>query len=118
MTSKNVETFWDWFDELRDAIPIRELERRADAPRGRISNVYRNKLPSALVCQTIAKSLNIDADEVFRNAGLLPLLSASENEEEFYQQLWDIVKQMSVEERRELFEYARYRLQREQEEKR
>lgn len=74
--------FWQWFDEKRNGIPIREVERRGDAPHGRISNAYhRKKEPSAMVCETIAKGLGIDQIEVFTRAGLLPSESKPAQEE-------------------------------------
>ena len=73
MTSLNdVMKFWEWFDSERGNISVLEIEKRGNAPRGRISNVYRKKKPSALVCKTIAKGLGTKQDEVFRMAGLLP----------------------------------------------
>lgn len=73
MSSKKIEEFWAWFDEKRNGLSVRQIEKRGGAPYGRISNVYKKKEPSAFVCETIAKGLEVDVVEVFRRAGLLKI---------------------------------------------
>lgn len=73
MLTNTAEEFWGWFDLKRSGVSIREIERRAGAPRGRITNIYRKGEPSAIVCDSIAKGLGVEPTEVFRRAGLLKL---------------------------------------------
>lgn len=64
--------FWAWFDEARGQLSIRQVEQNAECPRGRIVNAHALvKQPSIQVCKTIAKGLNVDEEEVFRQAGIL-----------------------------------------------
>lgn len=72
MTLESVERFWNWFDEARGDLSIRQVEERARCPRGRIGNPYSAKRgPTTLVCQSIAKGLNIEEEEVLRKASIL-----------------------------------------------
>lgn len=73
MSLDDVMAFWEWFDETRDDLSVRQVEERADAPRGRIGNVYSAKSStSELVCESIAAGLGISKAEVLRRAGRLP----------------------------------------------
>ena len=95
----------------------RELARRAGVSATAINDTINQKTrPGWDLCTAIARAFDMSEEEVFRIATLLPPLPDTE-EGVTYQQLWDIVKRMSPEERGEVYRYARYRLQREQEEK-
>jgi len=73
MTLENVAAFWDWFDDLRGDLSVRQVEERARCPRGRIGNPYsKRKQPSYLVCESIADGLRVNKEWVLRLAGLLP----------------------------------------------
>ena len=72
MTLENVSRFWEWFDQTRGNISIREIERVSKSPRGRISNHYRKNIPTFEVCVSIAKGLGIPEEDVLKKAGLLP----------------------------------------------
>jgi hypothetical protein len=85
MSFESVTRFWEWFDEARGDLSIRQVEERAKCPRGRIGNPYSAKRePTSLVCTSIAEGLNLDKKEVFKQAGLLdPEPDPVEQEEEF-----------------------------------
>lgn len=92
--------FWKWFNRMREGIPVREVERRAGAPHGRISNAYQRKEPSALVCETIAKGLELDPAEVYRRAGLLPPPEEEKglpSSEEMIKEIWQVIKTWQAE---------------------
>jgi len=81
MTLESVAGFWKWFDAARGDLSVRQVEKRARCPRGRIGNVYgAGKEPTYSVCEAIADGLGIDRVEVFRRAGLLPPLPQREAE--------------------------------------
>lgn len=97
----------------------RELGRRSNYSHSMISDVLSgNKSASFDFCAAIAKAFGEQPEDVFRLAGLLPSLPGTHNEEITLKKLWDIITNMSVEERQEVLDYARYRFQREQEARR
>ncbi len=68
----HVLAFWEWFDEAREDLSIRQIEERAGCPRGRIGNAYSaKKEPSLLICQSIADGLWLDLENVLYRAGYL-----------------------------------------------
>ena len=96
-----------------------ELGRRAGLSSGGVSVVMSGRQnPGFEFCVKVAEAFGEPPETILRLAGLLPPLPAAEGEGISKEELWEIVKNMSVEERRNVFEYARWRLQREQEEKR
>lgn len=113
--------FINWInDELaKRGWGYNELGRRAGLSSGGVSVVMTGRQnPGFEFCVKIAEALGEPPETVLRLAGLLPPLPAAEGEGISKEELWEIVKNMSVEERRNVFEYARWRLQREREEKR
>jgi hypothetical protein len=72
MTLESVNKFWEWFDKISQGMSVLEIEKLSQSPRGRISNSYGKKLPTALVCRSIAKGLGIPEIEVLRQAGIAP----------------------------------------------
>jgi len=116
MTLSSAEEFWDWFDKARNHMAIREIERRANCPRGRIGNARSQKRdPTPLVIEAIAKGLGEDLRIVYRNAGLLPPPVPGIQEEASFQDLVAYIERLSVEEREELLRYARWRFGQDQE---
>ena len=89
----NVLAFWEWFDEARADLSIRQVEERARCPRGRIGNAYSaKKEPSLLVCQSIADGLWIDFENVLCRAGYLRSRRPSRDPYfEVLEALWDRV---------------------------
>lgn len=80
---KNKEYFWEWFDKKRGDLTIRQVEERAEVPRGRIGNAYGPKRkPTPLICQAIAKGLNISLEEVLREASIL--VEETDQDSSFY----------------------------------
>ena len=68
----HILAFWEWFDEVRADLSIRQVEERAGCPRGRIGNAYSaKKEPSLLVCQSIADGLWVSLEDVLFRAGYL-----------------------------------------------
>jgi hypothetical protein len=89
----NVLAFWEWFDEARGDLSIRQVEERARCPRGRIGNAYSaKKEPSLLVCQSIADGLWVDLENVLYRAGYLKSRRPSRDPYfEVLEALWDRV---------------------------
>ncbi len=72
MSLESVTKFWEWFDETRKDLSIRQIEERAGCPRGGIGNPYRSKEdPTTQVCISIADGLEINREEVLTQAGVL-----------------------------------------------
>lgn len=100
----------DWiFDELnqRGWTPA-ELAKRAGVNTGTLSRVLtgdRNAGPD--LCRAIAKALGEPPEKVFRIAGLLPALATTEDTA--LQELMELARNMSPEDRTELLNYARYK---------
>lgn len=68
-------------------------------------------------CAAIAKAFGEPPEKVFRLAGLLASLpDPTEEEEHTLKEIWGVVQELSVQERREVYNYAKYRLDKEQEE--
>jgi transcriptional regulator with XRE-family HTH domain len=115
-----METFSDWIEsELKNrGWKPADLARAAgitDATLSRVLSGSRN--PGPELCRAIAAALNEPEEKVFRKAGLLSPLLASEDSPTL-RELWDLVKRLSPEEQEEIFRYTRYRYRQEQEEKR
>ena len=106
-------TFSDWLEtelHTRDWRPA-DLARRAGLSRSTISNVLNDvRSPGAGACQSIAKALNLPAEDVLRVAGLLPSLPGFDDK--LISELVTIAKNLNARERAELLEYARWRYQR------
>lgn len=103
--------FQEWLEEkLREmGWKPADLARAANiryATLSRILNGQRNAGPD--VCLAVARALKVPPEKVFRRAGLLPPLPASEDDATL-KELQDIAQQLSLEKRREVLEYARWR---------
>lgn len=95
-----------------------ELAKRAGMNTGTLSRVLNEtRNPGPDFCTAIARALGIPVEEVFRRAGLLPQLSANEDEQ-VIRELMDILKNMTPENRQDLLSYARYRFQQQEAKKR
>jgi transcriptional regulator with XRE-family HTH domain len=96
-----------------------ELARRAGISPSTLSLVLSgDRKPGISFCVGVARAFDELPEKVLRLAGLIPPLPAPEDEGVNYEQLWDVVKNMSAQERQNVFEYARWRLQQEREQKR
>lgn len=70
MSRINVDAFWEWFDKARGDLTIRDVEKRAGVPRGRIGNPASEKRrPTADVCRAIADGIPAPFDVVMKQAG-------------------------------------------------
>jgi len=116
MTLTRVELFWKWFDEIRRFMPVREVERRAGCPRGRIGNARsQQREPTPLVIEAIADGLGEKVALVYRKAGLLPPPVPGIREDASFNDLLGYVRELTAEQREELLRYARWRFSRQQE---
>ena len=54
--TKQYDYFWDWLEEAKGDLSIRQVEDRAKSPRSRIGNASSaRRKPTELVCLSIAK---------------------------------------------------------------
>ena len=89
-----------------------DLAHRAGLSTGSLSNVLsgnRNAGPD--ICNAVARALGEPEEKVFRLAGLLPPLPAAE-EDELLNEITETFMRLNPEMRREVLDYARWRLQR------
>ena len=106
--------FVEWLDgELaaRNWRPA-DLARASNVSTGAISHIYsgaRSIGPD--VANAIARGLDVPADLVFRKAGLLPESPGPERDPSF-QEITDIMRNMTEAERREIVAYALFRFRR------
>ncbi len=109
--------FTDWLDEelaRRNWRPA-DLARAAGISSATISHLYSGaRKPGPEVAVAIAKGLNLPPEYVFRQAGLLPPRTEVEEDLSF-QQILAIMQDMTEEERKEIVDYALFRLRRGQE---
>ena len=92
-----------------------DLAHRAGLSTGSLSNVLsgnRNAGPD--ICNAVARALGEPEEKVFRLAGLLPPLPAEEDE--LLNEVTEAFKRLTPEKRREVLEYTKWRLQRQQQE--
>ena len=110
MTRNDVGRFWEWFERARGELSVRQIERQAGCPRGRIGNVYSTKAkPSEMVCQSIARALHEPPEKVLRLAGLLPPLPSVEDKS--YGELVELAKELTIQERREVYDLMLWKYQ-------
>lgn len=106
--SKN---FVDW---LTDELKARgwsnsELARRSGMAQSTISMIIsRHSNPGWDFCAKIASAFSLPADQVFRRAGLLPPLPASDDV--ITQEIIESIKQLPTDVRKEVLAYIRFRL--------
>jgi len=106
--------FADWLEEELAArgwkpADLARASKLSNATVSRILNGERNAGPD--VALAIAKGLNLSADFVFRRAGLLPPQPGSERDPSF-QEIVEIMRNMTEAERREIVDYALFRYRR------
>ena len=99
-------SFIDWLDrELSErGWNDHQLARRAGISHSVISKARRGTMPKWEACAAIARALNIPADLVFRQAGLLPALP---DEESALVELRALIAQLTPRDRFELVQIAR-----------
>lgn len=110
----NTDDFVGWLDEelaRRNWRPA-DLARAAGISTGALSQIYTgHRNPGPDIANAIAKGLGIPADMVFRKAGLLPEIPGPERDPSF-QEIAEIMRNMTEDERREVVEYALFRFRR------
>lgn len=84
-----------------------QLARRAGLSRSIISRVRAGAKPTWSACQAIAGAFDLPVEQVFRHAGILPPVSREQSE---YEELRHLLAQLSAEDRQELLEIARLKL--------
>lgn len=88
-----------------------ELARRAGMSQATVSSVlsgYRNA--GTDFCVKVARTLDVAPEKVLRLAGILP--SAPASDDESLQELIELARNLSPEDRQEILEYVRFRYQR------
>ena len=92
-----------------------DFARRAGLSMASLSDVLNgNYRAGPDMCKAIAQALGEPPEKVFRLAGLLPSLPAAEDEQLY--ELIETFKRLTPEKRREVLDYARWQLQRQQQE--
>jgi transcriptional regulator with XRE-family HTH domain len=85
-----------------------ELARRAGLVPSAVSQVIAgNRGTGPEFCRSVARALNLPPETVFRKAGLLPSLQGPE-EDVTFGELLDVVRNLSVEERVMVLEFAEF----------
>lgn len=106
--------FTRWLEEELNARNWRpaDLARAADLPQPTVGNILNgNREIGAKVAVAVAQALDIPADLVFRKAGLLPDAPGPERDPSF-QEIIEIMRNMTEDERREIVAYALFRYRR------
>jgi transcriptional regulator with XRE-family HTH domain len=85
-----------------------QLARRAGLSHSMLSRLRAGAPPSWSACRLVAEALGLPPEEVFRQAGLMPPISSDQAE---YEQFRHLLAQLSDEDRQELLEIARLKLQ-------
>lgn len=106
--------FVEWLEEelaARGWKPA-DLARASGLSTGTLSMIWTgSRRPGVDVATAIAAGLDLPAETVFRRAGLLPPLTTPERDP-VIQELLDVARNMSPEDRKELADYAVYRYRR------
>jgi transcriptional regulator with XRE-family HTH domain len=84
-----------------------QLARRAGISHSMLSRVRAGAIPSWSACHAIAGAFDLPPEQVFRQAGLLEPIP---NEQAEYEELRRLLSQLSAEDRQELLEIARLKL--------
>jgi len=108
------DEFVRWLDQELAARSWRpaDLARAANISTGALSQVYAGtRKPGPDMANGIARALGIPADLVFRRAGLLPPQPGPERDATF-QELLEIMRNLSPENRRDVTDYALFRFRR------
>lgn len=89
-----------------------DLARAADLPQATVGNVINgNREVGLKVALAIAGALGLPPDTVFRRAGLLPAQPGPERDPTF-QEILEVMRSLSPDERREIVDYALFRYRR------
>ena len=92
-----------------------ELARRSGLSRTAISDVISGKAnPGDVLCRAIAKAMQLPADDVFQIAGILPM---KPNADQTVSEITHIYHELTDENRDDLLDYARLRLQKQERDK-
>ena len=111
------KSFIEWLqDELSDrGWSGSELSRRSGVSQSAISLVLSgNRQPGTEFCDGIARAFKIPVDSVYRVAGLLPV---KPSDDETVSEITHIYHNLTDENREDLLDYARSRLQKQDREK-
>lgn len=117
MSDARVIIFLEWLDSelARRGWNDFQLSRKAGISHSAFSRARRGALPSWDVCGAIARALDVPAELVFRKAGLLP---EREDEPVSFEHWRHILEKLSDEDRDELMEIARLKLDRQSQRRR
>jgi transcriptional regulator with XRE-family HTH domain len=101
--------FIDWLESelAKRRWSYNRLARRAGLSHSMLSRVRAGAAPSWTTCRAIAEALDLPPEHVFRQAGMLPPVSREQSE---YEEFCHLLDQLSAEDRQELFEIARLKL--------
>ena len=112
--SVSVDNFSTWLETeiaARNWRPA-DLARIAKVPQATIGNILNgNREVGVKVALAIADALDLPPDLVFRQAGLLPPQSGPERDPTF-QELLEVMRNLSPEDRRDVTDYALFRFRR------
>lgn len=110
----SADTFVEYLDEelaRRNWRPA-DLARAAGISTGSLSQIYSGtRNPGPDIANAIAVGLGVPPDVVFRKAGLLPEQPGPERDPAF-QEVWEIMRNMTADERREVVDYALWQFRR------
>ena len=109
MSSSPHNAFIAWLDaELAQRRwSYHQLARRSGLSHSMLSRVRRGGAPGWSLCRAVAAALDLPPEQVLRQAGLLPPVSPEQAEYEAFRHL---LAQLSGEDRQELLEIARLKL--------
>ena len=111
------KNFVEWLDlQLRERKwSPSELARNSGVSQSAISLVLKgDRNPGNNFCDGIAKAFNIPPDDVYRIAGLLPM---KPNDDQTVSEITHIYHELTDENRDDLLDYARLRLQKQERDK-
>ncbi len=104
--------FGDWLStEMKNrGMTQSELARKANISQAAISHILSNRRnPGNGLCESIARALRLPPELVFRKAGLLP---PAVPQDEYQEELLHLLQQLPPEERQEILELVRFKLER------
>jgi transcriptional regulator with XRE-family HTH domain len=113
--NEDMDNFTPWLSqELKNrSWRPADLAHRAGLCTGTLSNIMNgNRGVGPDMCKAIAQALGEPPEKLFRLAGLLPPLSAAEDEQLY--ELLETFQRLTPEKRQEVLDYARWQLQRQQ----
>jgi len=100
-------SFWIEQELVERGWSAREFGRRIGVSHTHAARIVNGEvIPSLKLCNEIGRVLDVTPEEVLRRAGLLPEIPG---EELTFRQILDIVKRMTVAERRDVLAYILFR---------